>query len=50
MAFAWLFDLVRSLLDLTRVVIELLWERKREEYVPRHLAPRRGGSAHRKSR
>ena len=48
----WLFDLIRSLFGLARVVMEMLWERRRGayEYHPRHLAPKRSGKAHRKSR
>ena len=48
----WLFDLVRSLFGLARVVMEMLWERRggTYEYRPRHLAPKRSGKAHRKSR
>ena len=48
----WLFDLIRSLFGLARVVMEMLWERRRGayEYRPRHLAPKRSGKAHRKSR
>ena len=52
MDITWLFDLIRSLFGLTRVVMEMLWERRRGayEYRPRHLAPKRSGKAHRKSR
>ena len=48
----WLFDLVRSLFGLARVVMEMLWERRRGmyEYHLRHLASKRSGKAHRKSR
>lgn len=52
MDITWLFDLVRSLFGLARVVVEMLWERKcgRYEYQPCHLAPKRGGKAHKKGR
>ena len=52
MDITWLFDLIRSLFGLTRVVMEMLWERRggTYEYRPRHLAPKRSGKAHRKSR
>ena len=52
MDITWLFDLVRSLFGLVRVVMEMLWERRRGmyEYHPRHLAPKRSGKAHKRSR
>ena len=52
MDITWLFDLARSLFGLAGVVSEMLWERRRGmyEYHPRHLASKRSGKAHRKSR
>lgn len=50
MFFSGLLDLVRSLIDLARVIIETHESRMRDEYQPRHLASRRSGTAHKKSR
>ena len=52
MDITWLLDLVRSLFGLARVVMEMLWERRRGayEYRPRHLAPKRSGKTHKRSR
>ena len=44
MFFAGLLDLIRSLVDLMRVIIETHESRRRDMYHPRHLAPRRGGT------
>ena len=44
MFFAGLLDLIRSLIDLMRVIIETHESRRRDMYHPRHLAPRRGGT------
>ena len=48
--FGGLFSLVASLLDLARAVVEAYGGGGRAGYEPKHLAPRRGGSAHKKSR
>ena len=50
MFFAGLLDLIRSLVDLMRVIIETHESRRRDMYHPRHLASRRGGTTQKKSR